>query len=68
MKIHPVGAELIHADGRDRHEANALKNDRVVETAVTRWLITQVRELSNRVQRSSCHDMMSHLSLRLKKG
>ena len=51
-----------------RKFANAPRNDGEVEIVVTRWLITQVRELSNRVQRRSCHDMTFHLSLRPKKG
>jgi hypothetical protein len=67
MKIRPVGAELFHVDGRTdmklrvafRNFANAPKNDREVETVFTKWLIMQVRELSNRVQRSSCYDDVS---------
>ena len=51
-----------------RNFANAPKNDREEEALLTGWLITQARGLSNRVQRSACYDMTSHLSLRLKWG
>jgi len=44
-----------------RNFPNAPKSDREVETVVTGWLITQVRGPSNRVERSSCYGMTSHL-------